>query len=56
MLSGIPLCLLSRAANIFPCSALANLGAWVVGDGQVGVKLSSYVQRVEEVAVESSGL
>ncbi|GAB4823231.1 hypothetical protein N2152v2_010277 [Parachlorella kessleri] len=26
LLSGIPLCFLSRAANIFPCSYLANLG------------------------------
>ena len=26
MLSGIPLCVLSRAANVFPCSFLANLG------------------------------
>mmetsp|Transcript_16912 Transcript_16912/g.47201 ORF Transcript_16912/g.47201 Transcript_16912/m.47201 type:complete len:530 (+) Transcript_16912:41-1630(+) len=26
LLSGIPLCLLSRAANIFPCARLANMG------------------------------
>lgn len=26
LMSGIPLCVLSRAANVFPCSYLANLG------------------------------